>query len=391
MPIIVRRDNPGDLAELSRQAGSAAGNAERAQRQQQIDAQFMNQALARSTGRSGGAYGTNPGDYGYNENFGPGSGTEPAYRGRSRGGSSSAEDDSGVQTFVNEDARASASAQAQIDAEKAAARKQAETIAQKRQLFAQASQAGPDALAQFLAADSYATTGKVPDGLIDKLAPDVKAAGAQGSKAGQPRATGFQGQVGTALQSGNVSAIGYLGEKKPATYDPSAPPGTAPVALPTERAIEAANALTQTVTSMAPAALKQLRGQIAAGPISAQAKTEALRIVDGQIEQTRKMRDVEIAQVYDDVISKASQAILAVKPGVPLAPRDQQRRTVGKRAMEIAKQYGISPAEFMDWISRQNSAMDAMQDANNPPAPPAPGSAPAGSPQKKPAPAPAGR
>lgn len=328
MAILVRRENAGDLANLAASSGAAVGAMQRQQRQQELDVDFINRALNRAAVRNAGR-----------EYF-----ADRADDGNDSGGGGT---QGGVQTFVNEEAR-----------DAAAARMQADNIRTKRVAFSQAARGGPEALAMYLAGESYAQTGKVPNELLDKLAPDAAKAGAGGDKrTGVPE---FQRAVEGRLGAGDVSSLGYAGERTAPTYDPASP---TPVTMPTQKSLEALNALQHVVGTMDQNGLKSLREEINRNGMSPQAKSQSLSIVDGALAQRQAMRDVEIRQVHEAVVAKVTERLTSqMAKGAQPASRDVQRKKMGEAIMAAVRQYGISPQEYLDFQRREIGRREAAQD-----------------------------
>lgn len=331
-------------------AGRATGLAERQAQQRQIDARFIDQAIQASHARNTGP--------GYFERESAGHAAEAYATQRNQAQLDAAADETAARREVGL-AQASADIfreQARFASDAMQARAAADITAHRREQFKAAAAMGPEALQAFLAEDAFAT-GKspVPAGYLE---------GASGTKGSGPDQrkdiSQFQRGIEAMLSGGNAAGVlAYTGEKDLTAGLGAVPPGAdaaqvAAAAPLSERAMQTIAGLQHVTGTMDQTQLRALRANLAGAPASEELKSAALTIVDGALQQRQKMRDVEIGQVYDGVLRKATEAILTDEKFASL-PRSQTRAAVGREAIRMAKSYGISPAELSDFLSRMNN------------------------------------
>lgn len=348
MPIIVRRENPSDLLSLASQSGRAVGTAERRARQESFDQQFIHAAIQASAARNSGP--------GYFERESQGHAAESYARQDQadrvdlhRAKLADEHDLNQAKLDLEYDKLGT---KGDVAAEKARAAQ--ELTAFRREQFKSAAAQGPDALAAFLTQEAFATgKSSVPAGYVDAMK-KKKGSGPDERKG----VSNFQHSVEGQIQGGRANdVLGYAGQREEADYSNFTPGGTVPQGPLSTKAMETISALEFSTGKMDKAQLEGLRRQIATGSLSQEVKSASMSVVDKALQQRSKMRDVEIAQVYDESMRRATEQVIhGFSSGAAPVPREQMRAKVGRAALDIARQYGISPAEFSDWVSRMNSA-----------------------------------
>lgn len=349
MPIIVRHTSAGDLGNLAVAAGHATGAAERRVRQEAYDQRFISEAIAASRARNTGPS--------YFERESAGHAAEAYATQRNQAQLDAAADATAAEREVGL-ARAAANvyeADAKFAADSLSARANADQIAHRRGMFQAAASMGPEALQAFLAEDAFAT-GKspVPTGYLEGVA------GTKGKGPDQKRDVSSFQRLAEGLITGGQAAqvLPYAGERDNTAFDPMNPEAKAPLST---KALETIAALQHTTGTMNQSELRALRAQLASAPATEEVKQGAIKVVDEALIQRQKMRDVEVSQVYDNVLRDVTQKITTDEKFAAM-PRAEQRALVGAQVARTAASYGVSPSELERFLSN----------VNNTPAQPAP-------------------
>lgn len=365
MPIIVQAGDSANILGLASATGKAVGQREAFQRQQQYDQQFISQAIAASQARS-----QLPG---YFERESQGHAAEGfaiqeadarrgAYENARRDAQAQRADDRDYRQAQLDISRQLADAQSQTadtrslgallqDQQKqASGQAAAEMQAFKRQQFEDAAGQGPESLAQFLAQEQFSEGKNVPVDYFRAMNGRTRGSTGPDQRKDVPQ---FQRDVEGQIGSGNVgNVLGYLDERQKA--DPTQPDAPRPL---TQQGMQSVAALQHATGSMGLDQLRELRKQIVGNDQATDTlRHTALGIVDQSLTQRQKMRDVQIAQVYEQVIPKSTQAILASTPNASHLDRVSFNRSVGAEAIKQAEKFGISPAELDEYLSRQLSS-----------------------------------
>lgn len=363
MPIIVQAGDSANILGLASATGKAVGQREAFQRQQQYDQQFISQAIAASQARS-----QLPG---YFERESQGHAAEGFaiqeadarqgdYENARRDAQAQRADDRDYRKAQLDISRQLADAQTQTaetrslgallqDQQKeASGRAAAEMQAFNQQQFKNAAAQGPEALAQFLAQEQYSKGKNVPVDYFRAMNGRTRGTGPD-QRQNVPQ---FQRDVEGQIGSGNVgNVLGYLDERQKA--DPTQPDAPRPL---TQQGMQSVAALQHAAGSMGLDQLRELRKQIVGNAqVTDTLRHTALGIVDQSLTQRQKMRDVQIAQVYEQVIPKSTQAILASTPNASHLDRVSFNRSVGAEAIKQAARFGISPEELGEYLSRRLS------------------------------------
>lgn len=347
MPIVVRRDSGRGLTDLAGIAGTAIGQAERFKRQQAYDQDFIQQAIRASNSRNA--------QPGYFERESEGAAAESRYNTAIQQNQWARED-----ANARHDAEFNAklaieqqeantgefSALAKFQKDQASAKANAELQAFRRSQFKAAAAQGPEALAAYLAEEEATAGRSVPVGYLEQMGTS-KGQGPDKRK----HVSQFQADAEASIRAGSMGGIlAWSGEREaPSPYGGSGPEQPGPL---TEKAMQTIAALTHETGVMDLGQLKALRQQIAEGQVTPETKSAAMTVVDKALQQRQKMRDVEISQVFDTVISKATQAVMKSVPGAPALEHKDLRKAVGREALDQCKKFGITPQEFMDWQGR---------------------------------------